>query len=462
MNKLYSHSQPKFRSVAATFLALFLLICHPYPTYGQETNEPNIQSELVAGNSEFAFDLYHTIRESDENLFYSPYSISTALAMTYVGARGNTEQQMANILHYNLSQEQLHPAFKNLSADLTQQISSTEPVSFTLNVANSLWPQAGYPFRAAFLDTVAENYGSGIQEVDYVDDAKREEARVAINEWSSEHTRGKIPEPVAASVLTDLTRLVLANATYFRAEWVEHFDETDPRQFVRLDGSTVVAPMMSAQRYFDYVDGEGYQALALPYKGDRSQMIVLLPDPGQFSTIETELNPAFLSQVMEQFASKEMYLITPKFTYKTKLDLKATLQTMGMTDAFSEERADFSSMSDEDEKLHISALGHDAFISVDEKGTEAAAVTAVTIGGTSAPNFCVALDRPFIFLIHDMVTDSILFVGRVLNPVTDNDAEEMSVTAGGFDDCFTDVSQMTESTSISDNTTYVFLPVVNQ
>jgi serpin B len=372
------------------------------------------QKDLAEGNRAFAFDLYQAIREDDENLFYSPYSLSLALAMTYAGARAETERQMADTLHFTLPQEQLHPAFNGLDLALTRD---AEDETFTLKIANSLWGQSGYPLRPEFLDLLAVNYGAGLRLVDFMDASRREQARAAINNWVSDQTEGKIKELLAEDILTEWTRLVLVNAIYFNAKWKEPFNPggTQAEVFNLLDGSQVTVPMMSRRAITGYVEGSNYQAVELEYKGDRARMLILLPAPGQFAAFEQSLNNAVVDEILQAIQPTDVKLFLPKFSYDASLSLKDTLAEMGMPDAFDMERADFSGIAPIPPRLYISHVEHKAFVAVDELGTEAAAATGVVGEIVSLP-VTVRVDRPFIFVIYDTPTHTILFVGRVLNP----------------------------------------------
>jgi len=254
--------------------------------------------ELVAGSSAFAFDLYRTLATEDGNLFYSPYSISLALAMTYAGARGETEQEMADTLHFTLPQDRLHPAFNGLDLELAsrgQGTQGTDEEGFRLNIANAIWGQEDFTFLEEFLDVLAGNYGAGLRLVDFEREA--EEARVTINDWVSDETEGKIKDLIPPGVIDDLTRLVLTNAIYFNAAWLNPFQEqlTEDGPFHTLDGRDVQAPMMSQLASFGYAQGEGYQAVELPYDGEELSMEVLLPDAGEFDSFEGRLGGDFLS-----------------------------------------------------------------------------------------------------------------------------------------------------------------------
>ncbi|MGC9521161.1 MAG: serpin family protein [Anaerolineae bacterium] len=366
-------------------------------------------SSAAMGQNAFAFDLYQAIRESDENLFYSPYSISVALAMTYAGTQGDTAQQMAEVLHYELPQDRLHPAMNALAQSLTNQ------EGLTLTVANSLWAQGDYAFLDAFLETLARNYGAGVRIVDYVDPVAREEARQAINDWVLDETDGKVEELILEDMLTDLTRLVLANAIAFEADWEDPFRHgTEDDTFYLPDGTEVTVPMMARRATTLHAETERYQAVDLPYKGDRMHMMVLVPAEGEFEEIEAELDAGLAQTLIDSTEAKDVKLYMPKFSYDARLALKDILIDLGMIDAFDPDLADLSGM-DGTTRLYISHVAHKAFVSVDEEGTEAAAATGVVVAEESMP-LMVRVERPFIYFIYDTELDVILFVGRVLNP----------------------------------------------
>ena len=382
--------------------------------------------ELVDGNSAFAFDLYHALREtSDGNLFYSPYSISLALAMTYGGARGETERQMADTLHYLLPQERLHTSFNSLDLELASMADTQEEESdaFTLNTVNAVWGQHDYEFLAPFLDVLAENYGAGVRPVDFV--GSPEESRVRINDWVAELTEDRVKDLIPEDTITRSVRLVLTNAIYFNARWFNTFAKnlTSLSPFHLLDGSEVDVPMMmtaDAER-FGYANGDGYQAVELPYKGRDMWMTILLPDAGTFREFEESMDADLVTGILGDIEREYVELTMPKFEFESEFRLRDTLEAMGMPNAFDEHTADFSGMDGRSCPgvcLLISDAFHKAFISVDEEGTEAAAATGVVVvleSGRPTPKK-VIVDRPFIFLIRDRATDAILFVGRVENP----------------------------------------------
>jgi len=380
-------------------------------------------AQLVAGNSALAFDLYHQAASDGENMFYSPYSISIALAMTSAGAAGNTAVQTAQTLHFTLPADRLHPAFNQLALALESRskVEGLKPgEAFQLSVANSLWGQSGFHFEQPFLDVLGRNYAAGMRLVDYRRDP--EAARGAINNWVSQSTNQKIQNIIPPGALDELTRLVLANAVYFKAAWAEPFDEkkTQPDTFHLLDGSGVPVDMMYQSTSLEAMLGDGYRAVALPYAGGQLSMLVLLPDAERFSDVEGRLKAGMVAETEAALQPVEVDLSLPKYKFEWSMELSKELKSLGMTDAFDPDRADFSGM-DGARDLYISLILHKAFVSVDENGTEAAAATVAVVEAMSMPANPVEpmqfkADRPFLFLIRDNPTGSILFMGRVTNP----------------------------------------------
>ena len=292
-------------------------------------------TELVAGNSVFAFDLYQALRGQEGNLLYSPYSISLALAMTYAGARGETERQMADTLHFLLPQDRLHPSFNALDLELAsrgQGSSGKDDEGFRLNIANAVWGQEGYKFLPEFLDVLAESYGAGVRPLDFIEAPK--ESRSTINNWVADQTEDRIQDLIPPGVVNAKTRLVLTNAIYFYGAWIFPFNEesTAEGSFYLLDGSSVQVPMMTHDREshsLGYVDGDGYQALEMLYDGFEVSMIVLLPDPGEFSRFEDSLDAGLVGQVIRDMESSPIALTMPRFEFESEFSLKDTLMRWG-------------------------------------------------------------------------------------------------------------------------------------
>ena len=376
-------------------------------------------TNLVAGNSYFAFDLYQVLAREDGNLFYSPYSISVALAMTYAGARGQTEEQMADVLRFLLAQQKLHPAFNGLDIELNQRGEGAEGKDgeeFRLNVVNAIWGQKDYKFLPEFLDVLAENYGAGLRLLDFV--SQPEESRVTINDWVSDQTEERIEDLVPEGAIDSLTRLVLTNAIYFNAAWESPFEEnaTSDGSFHLLDGSEVTVSMMRQTKSFGYAEGDGYQALELFYDGRELSMVIMLPESGRFEEFQSSINEGLVNEIIASMSGERIALTMPRFEFDSSFGLVETLAEMGMPIAFTT-GADFSGMTGNHD-LFIGDVIHKAFVSVDETGTEAAAATAVVMQMTAIPQppLEVSIDRPFIFLIRDIETGTVLFVGRVLDP----------------------------------------------
>lgn len=390
----------------------------------QRDDTPDISDteldRLVTANSGFAVDLYQKIRGGAGNLFYSPYSISLALAMTYAGAKNETQNQMADTLHFIFAGEQLHSAFNALAIELTHRgegAQAQDGQKFSLNIANAIWAQTGYSFLPEFLDILAENYGAGLKLLDFM--KAPEDSRICINRWISDETEAKIKDLIPKGSITTLTKLVLTNAIYFNAAWLSPFDENNTRQdgiFHLADNTRITVPMMSQTGYFKYAAGDGYQAVELPYDGREFSMLIFLPEPGGFEKFEASLDAGQVD-MDDNLCLSYLHLTMPRFEYEFSLGLRKALKAMGMKDAFNAGVADFSGM-DGTYALYIDDIIHKAFISVNEAGTEAAAATAVIMSATAIPQSPaeLALNRPFIFFIRDVKTGTILFAGRILNP----------------------------------------------
>jgi len=369
---------------------------------------------IVTGNNEFAFDLYAKLKNKEGNIFFSPFSISTALAMTYAGARGDTAEQMANTLHFDLKAAHLHPAFASLMEDIN---APERKEDYQLSVANALWGQKGYGFLKEFLDLTREHYGAGLNELDFEKDT--EKARETINIWVERETQDKIKNLIPEGVLDAMTRLVLTNAIYFKGNWAEQFDKelTRDEPFHMSTKKKIEVPTMHKKGDFKYASMETLQALELPYKGNELSMIVLLPKKiDGIADLENSLDSKNMAEWLGKLHKREVRVSMPRFKMTSSFQLGKNLSEMGMPLAFGM-NADFSGMSGNRE-LFISAVLHKAFVDVNEEGTEAAAATGVvmTLKAMPEPVPVFRADHPFIFLIRDNLTESILFIGRVTNP----------------------------------------------
>ncbi|QDV35694.1 Serpin (serine protease inhibitor) [Tautonia plasticadhaerens] len=373
---------------------------------------------VVEGNTRFALDLYARLgSDRDDNLFFSPGSLSTALAMTYAGAGGQTAGQMAEVLHFRLPPEKLHPAFAALQATWD---ADAEGAGFRLSVANRLWGQRDFDFRDRFLARTREHYGAELARVDFARQA--EPARQQINAWVEEQTDGKIADLIPPGVLDAMTRLVLTNAVYFKGDWADPFrkEATQDAPFHVSAGRQVEVPLMHRQGDYRYWAGDGLKALELPYgEGDLAMVVLLTDDIEGLPGLEGRLTADDLSRWLSGLREREVRVSLPRFTLASQFQLAEVLGAMGMPRAFMPGEADFSGMSSEEE-LYLSAVVHKAFVDVNEEGTEAAAATGVAVGATSfrVPEEPAVFraDHPFLFLIRDNRTGSLLFLGRLANP----------------------------------------------
>lgn len=374
-------------------------------------------AQLAAGQNTFATDLYQKLRDTPGNLFFSPYSLATALTMTYAGARGNTQAQMAQVLHITLPDARQHAA----AATLNWALYPPQGSSMRLNTANALWAQRDLPLQADFMAVMKQHYGVGVKPTDF--QQAPEAARVAVNDWASAQTAGKITDLIPPGAISADTRLVLANAIYFKADWLLPFDKalTRDEPFTRLDGSERRVPMMFMQEPTDlaYGAGDGYQAVTLEYTGTLIAMTVIVPDRGRLDAVEGNLSADWLRTSMSAMTRRKVVLGLPKFHAGSTFSLADALGELGMSDAITAEKADFSGM-DGARDLFIGAVLHKAVVEVDEMGAEAAAASAVEMraGSIQVKEALVALtvDRPFLVVIHDRQTGAILFLGRVVDP----------------------------------------------
>ena len=370
----------------------------------------------VEGNTAFALDLYGRLRHGPGSLFFSPYSISACLSMVYAGARGETKSQMAQVLHFSQERQGVHSSFGELERQLSE-IGRQKAVK--LSIANGLWAQAGHSFLPAFLNVAKTDYEANLSQVNFKTGA--EAVRDGINRWVAQKTKDKIQDLLPPGSVTARTRLVLANAIYFKGAWAAPFDKsrTLPQPFHLSRASQVQAPLMHHFDRVNYLENSDFQAVELPYRGSELSMILLLPrQVDGCGPLESRLTPALLSGAIAQLQPQRVELFLPRFKLESGFDLNHTLAEMGMPDAFGP-KADFSGM-DGTRFLSISGVFHKAWAEVNEEGTEAAAATAAVARAalirrpTPAPVF--RADHPFLFLIRDTRSGSILFLGRLADP----------------------------------------------
>ena len=378
--------------------------------------EEIMELPLAQRNNLFAIDLLKAIPEYQENFIISPFSISSALAMTYAGANGTTKDEMSRTLYFDYDQPRFHPEYSSYIKSLREMAGN----EVQLNIANNLWAQQGYHFRKEFFDLLELNYGTMLNEVDFYR-GDREQIRLDINQWVFEETREKISDLIAQGVLTEDTRLVLVNAIHFFGPWLVEFDKQLTRQdyFNNIDGKRLITEFMFRSARLPYFANEQMQVLELPYSGGNYSMVMVLPDEKtSLPELEKSLTADDILMAFGGLQEKELDAIIPKFKAETKTDLEDLLAAMGMPLAFSN-KADFSGMTGY-EDLKIDKVIHKAMIDVAEEGTEAAAATAVVIVRKTAimpdqePRIVFKADRPFLYFIKDNRHNSILFMGRQL------------------------------------------------
>lgn len=360
----------------------------------------------------FGIELYKVLSMDPGNVFFSPFSISSALAMTYIGASGDTAKQMRQVLHFDLDDEALHSNFSQLITFLNQPNEN-----YQLSIANSMWAQEGYPFLKEFIEQVQKYYQAGINYVDFV--FNRDEAREKINTWVEEKTNYKIKDIIKPDDIDELTRLVLTNAIYFKGDWEISFDSSSTKKesFYISKSEKKEVDMMHQNMMANYTEDSLAQILELPYVGKNLSMIIVLPkDDNDLEKVEKKLSLDLFEEWLQNLESTNVDVYLPRFKMECRFNLKQKLESMGMVDAFSM-AADFSKM-DGTKRLHIKDVIHQSFVEVNEKGTEAAAATAVIINIKMAPKMPVVFkaNKPFLFFIYDKTHNLMLFIGRLINP----------------------------------------------
>ena len=396
-----------------TFL-LSSLVC--LLTVVSSANNPK---SVVEGNSKFAFRLLHQLQigTTGQNLIFSPFSISTALAMVYAGAKNETALQMERTLNFQTNGN-FNADFRHLLDKLDQGANG----QIKLNIANGLWAQHDFKFLDGYFEVAKTDYYSALSNVDFKDAAARENCRRHINQWVEEKTNDKIKGLIGKDDLSGLTRLVLVNAIYFYGEWAEPFkkESTSPDEFSLKEGTRVMAPFMNQHKKYNYYEDSVMQAIEIPYKNDKASMLIFLPKWNKLlPEFEKSFDYQYYQKIAESLELTDVRLSFPKFKTDFKLELADILSQMGMPLAFSQDSADFSGMTGKP-NLHISKVIHQAFIAADEKGTEAAAATAVTMNlmAMRDPSEVKVFhaDHPFLFIIKDTMTGSILFMGKIMKP----------------------------------------------
>jgi len=354
-----------------------------------------------------------------DNIVFSPTSIAIALAMARAGARGQTATQMDAVLH-GLGADDQAAAVNALDAALNSRSGTFKgfdgtSYDLTLSVANAPFAQRDEQWQQAFLDALAQRFGAGLRLVDYKSDP--DNARVQINQWVSDETNGRIPELIGQGMLDTLTRLVLVNAIYLKAPWAQPFipAATQDKPFALLDGSSATVPTMAMTAEQSYASGQGWQAVDLPYVGNKLALTIIMPS--DFGALAAGLNGTKLDEITSSMKMNEVDLTLPLFSAQTQADLSGMLAQLGMPLAFDPNQADFSDMTTQ-EQLYIAFVIHQANISVDENGTEAAAATAVGMGTTAMPGSTATMhvDHPFIFALRDVDTGAVLFLGQISDP----------------------------------------------
>jgi serpin B len=375
-------------------------------------------ADLAPACNSFALDLFARLRAKEGNQFSSPFSIGTALAMTELGAAGNTLKQMCQVLHFPENPERFHlrlgELLKRLNGDGKDR-------GYQLAVANALWGARGYGFRPEFLARARDVYGAGLTELDFA--ASAEKARLSINAWVEEHTQKRIKDLMPSGSVGADTRLVLTNAIYFKGNWASQFDKKATRVevFHTSAEKSVRAPLMHRTGAYGYFDNDELQALAIPYRGRELSMVFMLPRRKHaLAELEKSLTADKLQRWLTALHESDVIVTLPRFKMTSEYSLVPALREMGMRDAFTV-AADFSGMSSR-EGLMISDVVHKAFVEVNEEGAEAAGATGVAIKPTAIRGGPVRhvpvfrADEPFLFLIRDNQSGCVLFLGRVSSP----------------------------------------------
>jgi serpin B len=375
-------------------------------------------TQLASDNRAFAVSLYQTLRAAaatDANIVFSPTSISFALAMLYNGAAGDTATGIATALHFTLPVDRLNAAFDAADLAITTPPAGADAGTFQLTLADSLWAQQGFSVLPAYLDVLASDYGAAVHLVDFI--TAPESARGAINGWIADQTMQLIPMLLPMGSIDSATRLVLANAVYFHGDWVTPFAPNSPNGTFHAVAGDVSVPMMSGSGNAFVWSGTGWNAVAIPYDGNTTALYVIVPDSGTFDSFEQGLTADALAAILSPSSQSPSAVSLPRFKFSLATSLANALSSLGMAAAFSP-AADLSGI-DGAHDLQVADVIHQADIAVDEKGTTAAAATAVIVK-TAAIEVPLVIDRPFLFFIVHQPTGALLFAGRVVDPSISN------------------------------------------
>ncbi len=376
------------------------------------TNHQALSPIKTTAHNTFALNLFESLKKehANENIFFSPYSIYTVLAMMYEGAGGETERQMQSVLRFK-NQESLHRTL--------QQTIHTKNATYTLQMANAIWVQKDYPFSTNYIDTVERFYDAYVAHVDFTEEIEREKVRRMINDFIAQKTENKITELLHENDLNPLIRMVLTNAVYFKGDWDVAFDasQTTQESFTMHNGKKVKVDMMrmvQPKKEFPYTETKNVQVLELPYKDNRLSMIIFLPKKGK----EYEVTAQNINTYLSNLTNTKIHLIAmPKFEYDNRYQLKKYLESLGMSSAFND-NADFSKINKQ-KALKIDEVIHQSYVKVDEKGTEAAAATAALMAPIAAAPVTqkdtvdFVADHPFTFIIRENASKNIMFIGEV-------------------------------------------------
>jgi serpin B len=381
------------------------------------------ERSVAEANNRFAFDLFSHLSKdpanAGSNIFFSPFSISSALALTYEGARGPTADEIRSVFHFPAADTVRKRGYSDINAGINKI-----DTGYTLRTANSLWADKDFLFLPEYVGTASQHYNANTTNLDFIN--KPEESRATINRWVEQKTENKIHDLIPSGAINSATRLVITNAIYFKGTWIKQFDKnnTQPMDFQVSPNKTVPVQMMQRtdeDGVYNYAETDGVQMLEMPYahgNGKDLSMVVILPEKNNLTAEGAVLDPQLLSHLQNSSTPRRVMVYFPKFKIETEYRLPATLSSMGMPLAFTV-FADFSGM-DGAKDLFISDVIHKAYIDLNEEGTEAAAATGVIFWKTAvrddSPIPVFKADHPFVILIRDNDTGTILFIGEVTNP----------------------------------------------